>query len=122
MREPRQDLDLAPEPLGTDCPCEVGVQYFDGDAPSVLQIGREVDGGHAAAAELALDSIAAGKGLAQRFGNDGCPRFVQQLVLPRAGVPVGAAPLGMPETVWALTGAQTCACSRLRGSASETAV
>ena len=59
------DLDLAEEPLGTECRRELGVQHLDRDLPVVLQVGREIDGGHPAAAELTLDRVAPGEGRLQ---------------------------------------------------------
>ena len=37
---------------------ELGVEDLDGDLAAVLQVLGEVDGGHAALAELALDAVA----------------------------------------------------------------
>ena len=37
---------------------ELGMQHLDRDAPVVPDVVREIDGGHAAGAELALDAIA----------------------------------------------------------------
>ena len=51
----RRDADLAQEALAGDRACEVGLEHLDGDVAIVLEVVREVDGRHAAAAELALD-------------------------------------------------------------------
>ena len=61
MLQGRDRLDLAQEPLGTDDRGELGLQDLDGDLAVVLEILREIDGGHAARAELALDAIAVGQ-------------------------------------------------------------
>ena len=62
MLELGGDLDLAQEPLGTDDRGELGMQHLDGDLAVVLEVLRQVDGGHAAPAELALDQVAVGQG------------------------------------------------------------
>ena len=53
--------DLAEEPLGADHGGELGPQDLDGDLAVVPQVLGEVNGGHAALAELALDPIAVGQ-------------------------------------------------------------
>ena len=53
--------DLGEKPLAAERRAEVGVEHFDGDVAVVLQVVGEVDGRHAAGAELALDAIAAGE-------------------------------------------------------------
>ena len=60
--EARGDLDLAGEALGAEGGGELGTEDLDGDAAVVLQVFGEVDGGHAALAELPLDAVAAGEG------------------------------------------------------------
>ena len=60
-------LDLAEEPLGADHGGELGPQHLDRDLAVVLEVLGEVDGGHAALAELALDAVAVG----QRGGEAG---------------------------------------------------
>ena len=49
-------LDLAQEPLGAERGGELRAQHLDRDVAVVLEVVREVDGGHAAAPELALDA------------------------------------------------------------------
>ena len=53
--------DLAEKPLGADHRRELGPQDLDGDLAVVPQVLGEVDGGHAALAELALDPVAVGE-------------------------------------------------------------
>ena len=55
-------LDLAQEALGPDDGREVGPEDLDGDLALVAEVVREVDGGHAALAQLALDPVAVGEG------------------------------------------------------------
>ena len=55
-------LDLAEEPLGADHRGQLGPQHLDRDLAPVLEVLGEVDGGHAALAELALDPVAVGEG------------------------------------------------------------
>ena len=57
------DLDLGEEALGADDGPEFGLEDLDGDEAIVLEVVREVDGGHAALPELALNAVAVGQGL-----------------------------------------------------------
>jgi hypothetical protein len=73
MRELRGDLDLAQEPVRAEERRELGVQDLEGDRAVVLEVLGETDGGHAAAAQLALDLVPAGKGspeAIQQVGHD----------------------------------------------------
>jgi hypothetical protein len=65
MLEPRRGLDLAQEPFAPEHRAEIRVQHLDGDFALVAQVMRQVNRGHAARAELALDPVAAGEGLRQ---------------------------------------------------------
>ncbi len=62
-------LDLTQEPLGADDGRELGAQHLDGDLAVVLEVVGEVDGGHAALAELALDRVAVGQCDGQAVGS-----------------------------------------------------
>ena len=64
--QPGRDLDLALEPLGAVRRDQLGVQHLERDGSVVAEVVREVDRGHAAPAELALDGVAALEGLFQR--------------------------------------------------------
>ena len=55
-------LDLHHEPLGAEHGGELGLQDLERDLAVVLEVLGEVDGGHAALAELALDAVAVGEG------------------------------------------------------------
>ena len=68
MGEPGGDLDLAQEALGPIAAASSGLQDLDRDRAVVLEVAGEVDGRHAAAADLALDSVATGKRLRQAIG------------------------------------------------------
>ena len=70
------DLDLAQEPLGADDRRQFRPEHLDGDVAVVLEVLRQVDGGHAARAELALEAVAVGEG----FGEAG--KRVRHQVLP----------------------------------------
>ena len=59
--QPRGEPDLALEPLGAERHGELGVQDLERDRTVVPKIVHEVDGRHAAAAELALDPVAPGQ-------------------------------------------------------------
>ena len=62
MLEVGGDLDLGQEPLGAEHGGQLGAQHLERDLAVVPQVVREVDGGHAARAELALDAVAVGEG------------------------------------------------------------
>jgi len=67
--------DLAQEALGADDGGELGAEDLDGDLAAVLQVLGQVDRGHAALAELALDAVAAAEGGGERVGHCGCLRW-----------------------------------------------
>ena len=71
MGEPSGDLDLAQEALGADGGSELGAQDLERDGPIVPEVAGEIDGGHAAASELALDAVAIGQGGRQEVGRLG---------------------------------------------------
>ncbi len=58
MLQVRSDLDLVQEALGAEDGGEFGAEDFDGNLAVVLEVVGEVDRGHAAGAQLALDPIA----------------------------------------------------------------
>ena len=64
MLEPGGELDLALEALGAERGGELGEEDLEGDRAVVAEVVREIDGGHAAAAELALEGVAVGEGVA----------------------------------------------------------
>ncbi len=64
----RRDTDLLEEPLRADGRRELLAQHLDRDAAVVLHVACEVHGGHAAAAELALDLVAAFERLRESLG------------------------------------------------------
>ena len=61
MLEPGGELDLALEPLGPERDGQLGVQHLERHGPVVPEVVREVDGGHAAPPELALDPVSPGQ-------------------------------------------------------------
>ena len=66
--EPGGDLDLGEEPLGAEDGAELGAQDLERDFAIVLEVGGEVDRGHAAGAELALDAVAFFQGVGEAGG------------------------------------------------------
>ena len=56
------DPDLLEESLRSERGGELGAQDLERDGPIVPEVVREVDHGHAAASELALDAIPIGQG------------------------------------------------------------
>jgi hypothetical protein len=59
MLKPGGDSDFAEEPFGTDGGGELGAQDLDGDGAFVPGVVGQVDCGHTALADQALDGIAA---------------------------------------------------------------
>ena len=55
-------LDLAGEAVRAERGGELGAEHLDRDLAIVLQVLGEVDGGHAALAELALDPVGGAEG------------------------------------------------------------
>ena len=58
----RGELDLGEEALGAQDRGKFRVKDLDGDWPVMPQVFRQVDGGHASAAELVLDRVGGGEG------------------------------------------------------------
>ena len=54
----RGDLDLGEEAIAANDGAQLGMEDLDGDLAAVLEVFGEVDGGHAALAELALEAVA----------------------------------------------------------------
>ena len=57
----RRGLDLDDEPFGAEDGGELGLQHLQRDVAIMLYIVREVDRGHAAHAELALNGVTPGQ-------------------------------------------------------------
>ncbi len=60
--EPGGQVDLAEEALGTQGSGELRMEQLQGDPPVMLEVLGEVDRGHAAAPELALEHVALTEG------------------------------------------------------------
>jgi hypothetical protein len=60
-RNAASDSHFSEEAFGTERGGEIGVQDLDGDVAIVLDVVREIDRGHAARAEFALDAVAVGQ-------------------------------------------------------------
>ena len=56
--EPGGDLDLGQEAFGAEHRAQLAAQDLEGYFAIMLEVGGEVDGGHAAGTELALDAVA----------------------------------------------------------------
>ena len=56
------DLDLAKKPIRPEDRRQLGPQHLDRHRAVVFQVVRYIDRRHAAASELPLDGVAAGKG------------------------------------------------------------
>ena len=68
MLQRRRRLDLDHEPLGAEHRGEFRLEHLDRDLAIVLEVVREIDRGHAARAELALDAVAISRMPAQGVG------------------------------------------------------
>lgn len=71
MRKVRDDPDLAQESLAPDVRRQLRMHDLEGDRALVLEVGRQIHGRHAAAADLAFEAVAAFERAAERFGNRG---------------------------------------------------
>ena len=65
MLEARGESDLALKALGAERDGELGPEDLERDRTFVTEVVREIDDGHPAAAELALERIAVGKGISE---------------------------------------------------------
>src|SRR4051812_2806628 len=61
MMQPRRNLDLSQKPLGPNGRGEFGAQHLHRHPTAVLQVFREVHGGHSSLAQLANDAVAVGE-------------------------------------------------------------
>ncbi len=68
VTELRGDPDLAQEPLGPEYRRQLGAQNLHGDRTLVLEVPSEINGGHPAATELALDRVPIGEGGTRAIG------------------------------------------------------
>jgi hypothetical protein len=80
--ERRGDGDLAQEPLGPEDRGQFGPQHLHRDLAAVLQVIGEIDRGHAAAAQLALDGVAGAQSGGQACQVIGCMAGQQCTLLP----------------------------------------
>ncbi|HET6576974.1 MAG TPA: hypothetical protein VFG66_01545 [Gemmatimonadales bacterium] len=71
MLEPRGHADLPKKTFGAERGGELRAEELEGDGPVVTEVVGEVDQGHAAAAELAVEPVAAGKGGREAGGRVG---------------------------------------------------
>ena len=66
MLETRGDLDLPEKALRTEGGDELLAQELDGHEPAVFEVAGEVDRGHPAPPEFALDQVPVTEGISQR--------------------------------------------------------
>ncbi len=57
-----RETDLAQEPLGAEDGCKLGTEHLERHRAVVLEVASEIDRGHPAATEFALDRVKACKG------------------------------------------------------------
>ena len=83
MIQARGQLNLSKKALAAERFGEIGTQHLDRDFPAVLVVVGQVDRGHAARAELAVEAIAIGERI------DQCGRGVHAAkgTLSEAGLP-----------------------------------
>lgn len=65
MLQVRGDADFAEEPIGAEHGAELGVEELDRHMSLVPDIIREIDGRHAAGANLAFDRVPVGESFGQ---------------------------------------------------------
>jgi hypothetical protein len=65
MLQVRGDPDLREKTLDSENRAELRIQHFDCDRAIVAQIARQIDGGHPAGADLAIDRVATLQGRAE---------------------------------------------------------
>jgi hypothetical protein len=65
MLEPRGKVDLPLEALGTERGGELGEKNLEGNRAVMPDVIGEIDDGHAATTELALEGVAVGESVAQ---------------------------------------------------------
>ena len=70
MLQIRRHANLAEESLGAEHCAELGVEKLEGDEALMLDVAREIDRRHPAAAELSLDAITICK-CRENVGRDG---------------------------------------------------
>ena len=90
--EPGGEADLALEPVGAERGGQLGVQHLERDRAVVLEVLGQVDRGHAAAPELAVERVAVGQALPQsslQFTHAG---LQVRVVSSQSGRRVGGAP------------------------------
>jgi hypothetical protein len=75
----RRRLDFGQETLGSDDGGQLRLEDLEGDLSTVLQVVGEVDGGHPAFAELALDAVAVDQGGGEAGGDVGHGRWVEKV-------------------------------------------
>ena len=61
MLQPGGEPDLALEALGAERRGQLGMEHLERDRTVVPEVAGEIDRGHAAAAELALEHVAGGQ-------------------------------------------------------------
>ena len=71
MLQASGDPDFLEESLRAERGRELGAQDLERDGPIVPEVAGEIDGGHAAASELALDAVAIGQGGREEVGRLG---------------------------------------------------
>jgi hypothetical protein len=65
MRQLRDDIDLAEEPLPHQQGREIWIEYFDGDSPPRVTLFCQVDRRHPSATDLLQDLVPVGEGGAE---------------------------------------------------------
>jgi hypothetical protein len=63
--------DLSKESLSGQRFGHIGTDHLERDVPVVLEVAREIDGGHSTLAELPLDQVPVSQGGLQSFGRGG---------------------------------------------------
>ncbi|CAN5742774.1 hypothetical protein BH24ACI5_BH24ACI5_03460 [soil metagenome] len=76
MVEPGRDRDFAQESIASDVGRDLRIQDLDGDGAAVAHVMRKIDGGHAAASDLAVEAVAIRRRSERMFGQPALRRHI----------------------------------------------
>ena len=98
MIQARGQLNLSKKALAAERFGEIGMQHFDRDFPIVLEVVGQVDGGHPARAELAVEAIAIGERFDQERRASTRRGYIEQAGAAKLSRRVGSTYLCPPES------------------------
>jgi uncharacterized membrane protein YfcA len=89
MLQPGRQADLLEETFRSQGGGQVRMQHLEGDWPVMLEVAGEVDGGHAAVPQLALEDVSLEQGVGELRRNGGHTLNMLILLLGCAGILAG---------------------------------